>query len=262
MEVFENLVIERDRQIGIVTIRQSADTNVLDSSLTAELSSAFLSLNQDPEVRSVILTAEGQSFLAGADLKEITGLSVSQAYGFAEKAKALQDLIIHSGKPYIAVVNGHCLGSGLELILTCDFRISGPDAVYGMPEINLGLIPGGGAITRLQMMVGRAHATELIFTGKLVQPEEARSIGLIGSVSDRPMEDALLLARSFTNKSSLALSVAKQLFNRKEAEDSSLINQEMRAFSMMFDYPDSLEGIGAFLEQRAPIFKERREIST
>ncbi|MGM9921678.1 MAG: enoyl-CoA hydratase/isomerase family protein [Bhargavaea sp.] len=262
MEAFEKLVIERDRHVGTVSIRQSADTNVLDSSLTEELSSAFLILNQDPAVRAVILTAEGDSFLAGADLKEITGLSVSQAYGFAEKAKALQDLIIHSGKPYIAVVNGHCLGSGLELILTCDFRISGPDALYGMPEINLGLIPGGGAITRLQTMVGRTHAADLIFTGKLVRPEEARSIGLIGKVSDRPLEDARFLAETLAGKSTLALAVAKQLFNRKDTEDSSLINQEMRALSMMFDYPDSMEGMGAFLEQRPPVFKARREIST
>ncbi|MCM3087495.1 enoyl-CoA hydratase [Bhargavaea ginsengi] len=262
MEVFEKLVIERDRHVGMVTIRQSAETNVLDSSLTAELSSAFLTLNQDAAVRAVILKAEGESFLAGADLKEISGLSVSQAYGFAEKAKALQDLIIHSGKPYIAVVNGYCLGSGLELILTCDFRISGPDALYGMPEINLGLIPGGGGITRLQMMVGKAHATDLIYTGKLLEPEEALSIGLVRKVSDRPLEDALLIAESLANKSSLAFAVAKQLFSRPEADDSTLINQEMRAFSMMFDYPDSLEGIGAFLEQRQPVFKERREMST
>lgn len=261
MRSYQHLKLEQHDHTSIIKIDQSPIVNVLDSALISELTEVCQMLNEDHAVKSIILTAMGNSFLAGADLNEITGLSVSQAYVMAERAKALQELIIHSSKPYIAAINGHCLGSGLELILTCDFRISGADAIFGMPEINLGLIPGGGAITRLSSVVGRTFAAEIIYTGRLVNSKEALAMGLVGKVSEAPLKEALLYASLLAEKSSLAFSVAKQLFNQVHQENSNLSDQEMRAFSIMFDYPDSLEGMGAFLEQRKPVFKAREEMN-
>lgn len=257
MNKCKHLIVENYQHAAVIKIIQSPTRNLLDSALISELTDTCQMLNEDSEVKTIILTAKGDSFVAGADLKEIASLSVSQAYELARRTMKLHDLILQSTKLYIAAINGYCLGNGLELILTCDFRISSEHAVFGVPEINLGLIPGGGAITNLPAVVGRTAAADLIYTGRLVNSLEAKSMGLIGKVSRFPLNEALELAESLAEKSSLALSVAKQLFNESFKENSSLLNQEMRAFSILFDYPDSLEGMDAFLEQRKPVFRER-----
>lgn len=258
MQPYKHLSIKLTEQnIAIVQMNNQESRKLLHCHLVQELMIAFEQLNQDKEVACIILTGDEDTFIAGPEIRELTGISVSEAYEVATKMKALQSLIVHSPKPYIAAINGYCLGGGLELALVCDIRLAGPNAMFGFPEVNFGIIPGGGGISRLTEIAGKSTASKLIFTGEAFSANKALELKLVSDVVEDPLESSLLLAITLTAKSKRAIATAKKLINRKcwltnQLED---LEQELYAFSLLFDYPDSVEGMGAYLEKRKPIFK-------
>ncbi|WP_053362642.1 enoyl-CoA hydratase/isomerase family protein [Bacillus sp. FJAT-27251] len=258
MGPFKHLFITlTDQNIAIVKMNSGKSSNLLHYALMLELIMAFKKLNDDEEVACIILTGDEEAFLAGPEIRELTGISVSEAYDIATKMKALQSLVVHSSKPYIAAIDGFCLGGGLELALVCDIRLAGHNAIFGLPEVNLGIIPGGGGISRLTEIAGKSTASTMIFTGEPIRAEKALELKLVSEVVEDPLESSLMLAKTLTTKSRLAIATAKKLINRKHwsANQQEDLEQELYAFSLLFDYPDSVEGMGAFLEKRKPIFK-------
>lgn len=145
----------------------------------------------------------------------------------------------------------------MELALVCDIALAGQKAMFGLPEVNFGIIPGGGGISRITEIAGKSNASKMIFTGELISAAKALEFKLVSDVVDDPLESSIILANSLATKSKLAIATAKKLINRKYLHENHQgdIEQEMYAFSLMFDYPDSVEGMGAFLEKRNPIFK-------
>jgi len=246
-----------DKNIAIVKMNNKQPRKFLHSSLVQEMILAFETLNGDKEIACIILTGDDETFIAGFEINELTGISVSEAYEIANEMKALQSLILNSTKPYIAAINGYCLGGGLELALVCDIRLAGQEALFGFTEVNLGIIPGGGGISRITEFVGKSNASKMIFTGEVISAIKALEFTIVSDVVEDPLKDSIALANTLATKSKLAIATAKKLINKKVWHENSQdsLEQEMYAFSLLFDYPDSVEGMGAFLEKRKPIFK-------
>lgn len=258
MDQYQHIFIERkNEKVAVINVLCHQTRNTLNSGLILELTKACIELNGDDKINCVILTGEKDVFLAGADIKEMTGMSVSEALKLAKKMKALQLSIIQSKKPYIAAINGYCLGSGMEVALVCDFRVAGHDAVFGLPQVNFGIIPGGGGISRLTEVAGRTAASKLILTGEMISASKALELNIISDLFEDPISGAILLGSSFASKSKIAIATAKKLINQKYWQSNQgHLDQEMQSFALLFDYPDSVEGMGAFLEHREPIFRD------
>jgi len=243
----------RDR-VGVITLSRERARNALDSSLLRLLDVTLAACGGDREVRAVIITG-GADFCAGADLKEMGAMTVAGAEEFSRLGHAVFRRIETLPKPVIAAVAGHALGGGCELALACDIRLAAGSARLGLPEVNLGLIPGFGGTQRLASLVGHARARELILTGRIVDAREAAAMGLVSDVvadpelADRARELALRLAR----KSPTALAAAKTLLVESSRLEQGL-ELERSAFTRCFDSPDRQEGIAAFLEKRQPVF--------
>jgi enoyl-CoA hydratase/carnithine racemase len=258
MKPFKHLSVTlTDQKVAIVKMNNKQHRKFLHSSLVQELILAFEKLNGEKEIACIILTGSDETFIAGFEINELTGISVSEAYEIANKMKALQNLVTNSTKPYIAAINGYCLGGGLELALVCDIRLAGQEAMFGFTEVNLGIIPGGGGISRITEIVGKSNACKMIFTGEMISASKALEFTIVSDVVEDPLKDSIALANTLATKSKLAIATAKKLINRKvmQANPQESLEQEMYAFSLLFDYPDSVEGMGAFLEKRNPIFK-------
>jgi enoyl-CoA hydratase len=257
-EGFETLRVSIDGPIALVTINREAVRNALSTQVIAELTACVGELEVSTEVRAVILTGAGdKAFVAGADIAEMHELTPNQAHAFAEMGGALGASIESSEKPWIAAVNGFALGGGTELALVCDFIHASDQAKFGQPEVKLGVIPGFGGTQRLARRIGLGMARELIFSGRLIGPEEALRIGLCNAVvprrelTDRVME----VARAIAANGPGAVTAAKRVM--REGADLSLaaaIELEAAAFSDCFDLRDQKEGMGAFLEKREPKF--------
>ncbi|MCM3669372.1 enoyl-CoA hydratase/isomerase family protein [Mesobacillus maritimus] len=256
MDRYKYLTVDiKNNKIAIVEMNSNQPLNLLSSGFISELMTACVALNEDEAIHVVILTGGKTSFIAGTDIKEMTGLSVSQAFDLVTKIKALQEIIMESSKPFIAAISGYCLGGGFELALVCDFRVASSDAVFGLPQINLGIIPGGGGVTRLVEIAGQTAARKMVLTGDLIPATRALDWNIISDLTDSPVDGALVIAHSLASKSKRALATAKRLLNQKMlSSNQNHAYQEMQAFTLLFDYPDSVEGMGAFLEGRKPSF--------
>lgn len=231
--------------------------NALNMQVVAELTEAVSDLEKNTKVQCVILTGESNYFVAGADVREMNGMSVHQAYDFAQEMKALHDAIVNSRKPYIAAISGYCLGGGLELALACDIRIVNKNAIIGFPEVNLGIIPGGGGIHRLKELTGISIASQLIMTGELIDATKAKELQIANEVFEDVLPNALNLARKIVNKSNFAITAIKKLLNKRALRESaSILDEEIHEFSKLFDYADAYEGMSAFIEKRQPVFEK------
>lgn len=220
-----------------------------------ELKKAVDMLEEDRKVSSVILKGSSNNFIAGADINEMVGANALKAYQFAKEMNALHERLIHSSKPYIAAIKGFCLGGGLELALACDIRLVDSTAKLGLPEINLGIIPGGGGIQRLLDITGISFTSQLAMTGRMVTADEAHRLSIASLVNGEVYEEAIAIAESIAEKSQLAIATLKRLINqRKRRQAIAEIEEEILEFSLLFDHPDSLEGMSAFLQKRQPFF--------
>lgn len=243
--------------ICILTISSPATLNALNSTILSELGSFIDNLDTE-EVRVLIITGDGKSFVAGANISQMRDFTPDEAMEFAKLGtgvfKKIEDLPI----PVIAAVNGFALGGGCELALSCDIRIGSDKSSFGQPEVGLGVIPGFSGTYRLSKIVGQALAKELIYTGKRIFSTEALRIGLLNSVVpiEKLMDAAVELAENIIKNAPIAVRYAKASINRGydlSAEDAMAF--ENKLFSKCFESKDQKEGMSAFLEKRKATFK-------
>ena len=251
------ILVERRDRVGIITINRPEVRNALDKNTWRLLHGAFAELDNDPEIRVILVTGAGEkAFVAGADLNSLkVRTSVETLNG---ETPAIVSDIESTMKPTIAAINGFALGGGLELAMACDIRICSKTAKMGQTEINVGILPGAGGTQRLSRLVGPAKAKEMIFTGKIFTAEEAEKIGLVNCIVEPQelMEKALAMANDIADKSSVTIQVAKQVVNQGFNTDLATgLMLEKLGQSFIFGTEDRLEGISAFLEKRAPSFR-------
>ncbi|ADU31407.1 enoyl-CoA hydratase [Evansella cellulosilytica] len=256
--MFAYLELEVDDKVALVKINHPP-ANTLSQALLQELSDIFDELHQNEEVKVVLLYGEGRYFAAGADIKEFSIINGNASfYDLSRKGQLLFDKIEAFSKPVIAAVHGAALGGGLELAMAAHIRVVATDAKLGLPELQLGLIPGFGGTHRLSSIVGKAKATELILTSKPISGEEAVRLGLANT--DYPeetlLEEAKELARLIATKSSLSVKRTLQLLRHEQSREESN-KLESTYFHEVMRTQDATEGIQAFIEKRTPIFKDR-----
>jgi enoyl-CoA hydratase len=248
---------DREGAVAVVTVDRQDALNALDVATLTELRDRLRELADDGDVRVVVLTGAGEkAFVAGADIKYMSGLDVDEAKAWGALGHEAGRLLETMPKPTIAAVNGFALGGGCELALACDIRYAASGAKLGQPEVNLGIIPGWGGTQRLARVCGLGVAKELIFTGRVVGAEEALRIGLVNAVHDPVLEKARETAALLASKSPIALRVMKELANRALGGDHAAnLDAEGDSFGEIFSSDDAKEGMTAFVEKREPVFR-------
>lgn len=261
---FNNLIIENvEPGIAIIKISRPKALNALNTETLGELKEALTAEAKNPKTRVVVLTGDGdKAFIAGADITEMKDKSMGEGVRFAQVGHEVTKLLELMSKPTIAAVHGFALGGGTEMAIACDFIVASDKAVFGQPEVGLGIIPGFGATLRLSKFVGLPRAKELIFSGRRIKAEEAKAIGLVNHVYPSQtgaefLAQVIELARTISQQSHSAVARAKQLLN--EFSESTGLNYkldaEAQAFGHLFGSHDQREGMGAFVEKRKPNFE-------
>ncbi|MGZ3745669.1 MAG: enoyl-CoA hydratase-related protein [Pseudobdellovibrionaceae bacterium] len=247
---------------AVITINRPTKLNALNIELLGELKELLIELKKDESfaVKGVIVTGEGdKAFIAGADIAEMSDMTPSDAYTFGQLGQQVTVLFETLHVPVIACVNGFALGGGCEIAMSCDFIYSTNNALFGQPEVKLGLIPGFGGTQRLAKLVGRNHAKEIIYTGRNVSASEAKELGLVlktFATKEQMMEEAHKTLKAVSTNSSFAVSIAKKVMNEGiDLTTTEGLQLEKRQFSAIFSSEDMREGTRAFLEKRAPQFK-------
>lgn len=255
---FNNLLLKKDNNIGILSINRPEALNALNSSVLEELDKAIDMIQKDDDIHVVILTGEGRAFVAGADIKEMKDMTSIEAREFAEKGMKIFRKMELMEKPVIAAINGFALGGGCELAMCCDIRLASEKAKMGQPEVGLGITPGFAGTQRLARLVGLGKAKELIFTAITIDANEAYRIGLVNKVvpADELMNEAMEMAKLIVQKSQIAVRYAKTAINRgieTDIETGMAIEKDL--FGLCFATEDQKEGMLAFLEKRQPNYK-------
>jgi enoyl-CoA hydratase len=256
---YSHFLVQKENRTAVVSIN-NPPANALGKSVLGELRSLLDELENDAQVKVVILTGEGRFFIAGADIKEFTDLHPTDAEAMAAAGQQLFDRMEAFSKPIIAAINGACLGGGLELAMACHIRLAAAEAKLGLPELNLGLIPGYGGTQRLQRLVGRGKATQLILTSEMIGGEEAHRIGLVEAVYplEQLLDEAKKLAAAISQKSAVALRLALSAIHVGALHGlQEGLRREAELFGEAFGSEDVKEGVAAFLEKRKPQFNDR-----
>ncbi len=256
---FENIILEIDNRIATIFFNRPKALNALNNALFDELDTALDQVMDNSDVRVLILTGSGdKAFVAGADISELTKMNPLQAKYFSRKGQKVFSKIEALPIPAIAAVNGFALGGGSEAALACDFIYASEKAVFGLPEINLGLIPGFGGTQRLARLLGNNRAKEMVFTGKNIKADKALEYGMINKICapDTLMEEVQKTARLIASKGKVALRAAKEVIQNGTATDLETgCRIENDAFGLTMCSEDAKEGTSAFLEKRKPAFK-------
>ena len=255
---FEMIKYESAERIATITFNRPKALNALNGQLLGEFETALDQVVADADIRVLILTGSGdKAFVAGADITEIARLNALQGVNFARRGQALISRLETLAVPVIAAVNGYALGGGSEMALACDFIYAAETAMFGLPEINLGVIPGFGGTQRLTRIVGAARAKEMIYTGQMIPAREAAQMGMVNKVCepDSLMSEVHKTAQVIASKGRVALRAAKETINYGRNVDlASGLAKEGDAFALCLDSPDAKEGTSAFLEKRKARF--------
>jgi len=257
MENYQTISLLVEGTVATVKLNRPDALNALNSVLVRELVSALDSLEADDSVRCVVLTGSDKAFCVGADIKEMANLSEADIET-SDHLKPVWDRAASFEKPLIAAVSGYVLGGGLELAMCCDIIIASEGTKLGQPEINIGIIPGGGGTQRLPRAVGKYKAMEMVMTGGTISAEEAKALGLVNRVvpPGKYLEEATKLAAEIASKAPIAVRSAKEaIAASQEMGLSSGLELSRTLFYDLFGTEDKKEGMSAFLEKRKPNFK-------
>lgn len=256
---YEYILTSRPAEgVALVTLNRPKALNALCSPLFAELNAALAEFDADDSVGAMVLTGSERAFAAGADIKEMKDKTYDEVY----KNRFLEDWgqLTALRKPIIAAVSGYALGGGCELALMCDIILASPTATFGQPEIELGVIPGGGGTQRLARAIGKSRTMELTLTGRRFSAAEAEAWGMVSRVvgegEGKVVEEAVALAKTIASKGRLAVQAGKEAVNA--AYEQTLregLNTERRLFHGLFATQDQKEGMAAFAEKRKPVWK-------
>lgn len=255
--MYETLLYEQRGAVALVTLNRPKAYNAINEVMARELDDAFQRIESDDSVRAAVITGGNKVFASGGDIGFMAKASGEEIRAFIEMCHKAYARPASIGKPFIAAVNGVALGGGCELALVCDIRICSASARFGLPEINLGIFPGAGGTQRLAAAVGDGWAKQMIFTGENIDAAKAEQIGLVQRVAgENPIDEALLLADKLAKKSPEALAQAKYCINyNAQKVMPEALQKEREAWVGLFGTPNQQEGMHAFLEKRAPVFR-------
>lgn len=252
---YKYLLIEVNEGIGLIKINRPDVLNAVNVETIVEIEEVMHDFCRRDDVQVIIITGEGKSFVSGSDISRLVDMDSLRAREYSSVGQRVLALIENIEKPVIGAVNGYALGSGCEIAMACDLRIASEKAKFGQPEVKLGLIPGHAGTQRLARLVGVGKAKELIFTGDIIDAQEALRIGLVNAVysPDALLEEARNIARKIQAAGPTAVRFAKTVINK--GIDSPMVTAqgyEMEAFSILFSTDEAKEGMKAFLEKRKP----------
>ena len=255
----ENIIITSENGIGQITINRPSKLNALNIATIKELHDALENLDANPEIRTIIITGEGEkAFVAGADISEFAHFSIEEGAQLSQQGQELLfDFVENLKTPVIAAVNGFALGGGLELAMACHFRIASENAKMGLPEVSLGVIPGYGGTQRLPQLVGKGRAMEMIMTAGMITAEDAYRAGLINHVVPQAelLDFTKSIAQRIIKNSPVAIGKAIKAVNSGFKNGVDGYETEIRNFGKCFGSTDFKEGTTAFLEKRKADFK-------
>lgn len=256
---YENILVSDANGIATVTINRPTKLNALNKATIQDLHDAFQALEENHEIRVIILTGSGEkAFVAGADISEFASFSIEEGAQLAAQGQELLfDFVENLRTPVIAAINGFALGGGLELAMSCHFRIASDNAKMGLPEVSLGLIPGYGGTQRLPQLVGKGKAMEMIMTAGMLTTEEAKNYGLVNYSVPQPelIDFCLGIAQRIIKNSPVAISKAIKAINANFKDGVNGFETEIKSFGKCFGTEDFKEGTTAFLEKRKAEFK-------
>ncbi len=256
---YKNIIFQIEEQIATITFNRPKVLNALNEASLKEFSHAIDKVAGDEDIRVLILTGAGdRSFVAGADITEFLKFNALKAKIFSEMGHGIVSKLQELPIPVIGAVNGFALGGGCEVVIACDFIYASENAMFGLPEINLGIIPGFGGTQRLPRIIGKNRAKEMIFTGKMISAAEAQAMGLVNKVclQNQLMDEVLNVAKIIVAKGKVSLRAAKQAINNgMDVDLKTGCRIEIDAFAVCLASPDAKEGTKAFLEKRPPDFK-------
>lgn len=258
---FKNLLWEITDNILTLTINRADKLNALNGETILEIKEAILEARKTAGLKGIIITGAGEkAFVAGADISEFNGLNIENAKALAQRGQDIFFLIEHTQIPVIAVVNGFALGGGCELSMACHMRIATPNAKFGQPEVNLGIIAGYGGTQRLIQYIGKAKAIELHLTADMIDAQTALNLGLLNYVENdknAAIEKARTIINKIATKGPVAIAKVIECTNAYFKDGVDGFDYEVNAFASLFHTEDVKEGVSAFLEKRKPEFKGR-----
>lgn len=258
---FNRIIYEKKDSVAWITLNNPERYNALDLEMRKEIKQALEDASKDSSILAIVIKGSGKAFSAGGDIRALAEMKPLDVLNMAKEvgtALVLSEIIRSAPKPVIAAVHGYCLGAGFELAQACDIIIASEDAVFGQPEINIGLIPGGGGTQRLPRLIGEKKAKELIFTGERIPAKEMERMGLVNKVvpADKLMDAVNEFIAKIKEKSPIALAAAKEAINASlELGLTDGFKYEAQIFAQLFSTEDQKEGARAFLEKRKPVWK-------
>lgn len=254
----ETILVERRDRVGLITLNRPRSLNALNRLLADEVLAALKAFDGDERIGAIVITGSPRAFAAGADIAEMAEKTFAEFY--TDDFLAAWDEVRLIGKPIIAAVGGFALGGGCELALLCDFIIAAEDAQFGQPEIKLGILPGIGGSQRLARAVGKSMTMDMVLTGRTIDAQEAKAIGLVARIVPAPdlLQVALEAAHTIAAYNAPAVKMAKEAVNRAfESPLSEGLRHERLLFQAAFATEGQKEGMNAFVNKRAPVFRNR-----